>query len=93
MALKRKTRIGNVVSDKMDKTVIIAVDTVRHHPLYRKTLRRVVKYKAHDEKNEYHVGDLVKIEESRPLSKEKHWRVVEMITRGEVAEVKPEEIT
>ena len=93
MELKRKTRIGNVVSDKMDKTVIIAVDTVRHHPLYRKTLRRVVKYKAHDEKNEYHVGDLVKIEETRPLSKDKRWRVVEIITRGEVAEVKPEEIT
>ena len=93
MELKRKTRIGNVVSDKMDKTVTIAVDTVRHHPLYRKTLRRVVKYKAHDEKNEYHVGDLVKIEETRPLSKDKRWRVVEIITRGEVAEVKPEEIT
>ena len=73
--------------------MIIAVDTIWHHPLYRKTLRRVAKYKAHDEKNEYRVGDLVKIEETRPLSRDKRWRVVEMVTRGEVAEVKPEEIT
>jgi small subunit ribosomal protein S17 len=93
MERNRKTRIGNVVSDKMDKTVIVAVDTVRHHPLYRKTMRRVVKYKAHDGKNEYRVGDRVKIEETRPISRDKRWRVVEVITRNEVAELKPEEIT
>ncbi|MFC1961822.1 30S ribosomal protein S17 [Chloroflexota bacterium] len=93
MEQKRKTRVGHVVSDKMEKTVIVAVATSRRHPLYRKTLQRVIKYKAHDEKNQYHVGDLVKIEETRPFSKEKRWRVVEVITRGEVAEIKPEEIT
>jgi len=93
MERNRKTRIGNVVSDKMDKTVIVAVDTVRHHPLYHKTMRRVVKYKAHDGKNEFRVGDRVKIEETRPISRDKRWRVVEVITRNEVAELKPEEIT
>ena len=93
MEQKRKTRVGRVVSDKMDKTVVVAVETPRRHPLYRKTIKRAIKYKAHDENNEYRVGDLVKIMETRPLSKDKRWRVVEVITRGEVAEVKPEEIT
>ena len=93
MEQKRKTRVGRVVSDRMDKTVVVAVETPRRHPLYRKTIKRAIKYKAHDENNEYHVGDLVKIMETRPLSKDKRWRVVEVITRGEVAEVKPEEIT
>ena len=93
MEQKRKTRVGRVVSDRMDKTVVVAVETPRRHPLYRKTIKRAIKYKAHDENNEYHVGDLVKIMETRPLSKDKRWRVVEVITRGKVAEVKPEEIT
>ena len=90
---KRKTRLGRVVSDKMDKTVVVAVETPRHHPLYRKTIRRAVKYKAHDENNECRLGDVVKIVETRPLSREKRWRVAEIITKGEVAEVQPKEIT
>jgi len=93
MEKKRKTRIGRVVSDKMDKTVVVAVETPKRHPLYKKTIRRVVKYKAHDEKNECGVGDIVRIEETRPLSKQKRWRVAEMITKGEVVKVQPKEIT
>jgi len=71
----------------------VTVETLRHHPLYKKTIRRAVKYKAHDEKNECKLGDIVKIIETRPLSKEKRWRVAEVITRKEVVEVQPEEIT
>ena len=93
MAEKRKTRFGRVVSDKMNKTVIVAVDTPRSHPLYRKTIRSAVKYKAHDEKNQCRTGDMVRIVETRPLSKDKRWRVAEIVTKGEVAEIKPEEIT
>ena len=77
----------------MDKTVVVAVDTPRRHPLYKKTIRRAVKYKAHDEKNQCQLGDMVSIVETRPLSKEKRWRVAEIITKGEVAEVQPKEIT
>jgi small subunit ribosomal protein S17 len=93
MEEKRKTRFGRVVSDKMDKTVVVAVDSPRRHPLYRKTMQRIVKYKAHDEKNECREGDTVIIEETRPLSRDKRWRVKEIVVKGEVAEVKPEEIT
>lgn len=93
METKRKTRIGRVIGDKMDKTVIVAVDTPKRHPLYRKTVRRIVKYYAHDEEKKSKVGDTVKIEETRPLSKLKRWRVVEIVVKGEVAEIKPEEIT
>jgi small subunit ribosomal protein S17 len=93
MEAKRKTRLGKVVSDKMDKTVVVAVDTPRRHPLYKKTMRRVVKYYAHDEKKESKIGDTVRIEETRPVSRLKRWRVVEIVTKGEVAEIKPEEIT
>jgi small subunit ribosomal protein S17 len=93
MEEKRKTRFGKVVSDKMDKTVVVAVDTPKHHRLYKKTIRRVVKYKAHDEKNQCKTGDKVKITETRPLSKQKRWRVAEIITKGEVAEIEPKEIT
>jgi small subunit ribosomal protein S17 len=93
MESKRKIRQGHVVSDGMDKTVVVAVETPKRHPLYKKTIRRVVKYKAHDEKNECRVGDKVKIVETRPLSREKRWRVAEIITRGEVVEISPEEIT
>ena len=92
MESKRKIRLGCVVGDKMDKTVVVAVETSRRHPLYRKTIKRMVKYKAHDVKNEYRVGDVVRIMETRPLSKDKRWRVVELVSKGEVAEVKPEEI-
>lgn len=93
METKRKIRFGKVVGDKMDKTVIVAVDTPKRHPLYKKTIRRVVKYYAHDEKNESKVGDTVKLEETRPTSKLKRWRVVEVVAKGKVAEIKPEEIT
>jgi len=92
MEKKRKIRVGRVVSNKMDKTVVVTVETFRHHPLYKKIIKRVVRYMAHDEKNECRLGDTVKIVETRPLSKEKRWRVAEIITKGEVAEVQPKEI-
>jgi len=93
MESKQKTRMGKVIGDKMAKTVIVAVDTPRHHPIYKKTVRRVVKYYAHDEKKISKLGDTVRIQECRPLSATKRWRVVEVVTKGEVAEIKPEEIT
>ena len=93
MESKRKTRFGHVISDKMDKTVVVAVETPKLHPLYKKTIKRTVKYKAHDEKNECRVGDMVKIIETRPLSRYKQWRVAEIVTKGKVVEVKPTEIT
>ncbi len=88
----RKIRVGQVIADKMDKTVVVAVATPRQHPLYSKTIKRSVKYVAHDEKREFHVGDQVRIIETRPLSKTKHWRVLELVTKGEVAEIAPKEI-
>ncbi len=93
MDKKPKTRLGQVVSDKMDKTVVVSVKTLRRHPLYKKTIKRAVKYKVHDGKNECKLGDTVRIFETRPLSKTKRWRVAEIITKGEVVEVKPEEVT
>jgi small subunit ribosomal protein S17 len=93
METKHKTRVGRVVSNKMDKTVVVAVETLKRHPLYRKSIRRKVKYKAHDEKNECGVGDVVRIIETRPLSKEKRWRVGEIITKKEAVEITPEEIS
>jgi small subunit ribosomal protein S17 len=92
MESKRKTRVGLVVGDKMDKTVVVAVETPKRHSLYKKTIKRMVKYKAHDEKNECKVGDKVRIVETRPLSREKRWRVTEVIAKGEVVAVKPEEV-
>jgi small subunit ribosomal protein S17 len=93
MEIKRKFRLGQVVSDKMDKTVVVAVETPKRHRLYKKTMKRVVKYKAHDEKNKCRTGDKVMIVETRPLSREKRWRVAEIIAKAEVVEVSPEEIT
>ncbi len=93
MGTKRKTRVGRVLSIKMDKTVVLAVETVKHHPRYKKTIKKVVKYKAHDAMNEWGEGDMVRIIETRPLSREKRWRVTEIITKKEVVEVKPGEIT
>jgi small subunit ribosomal protein S17 len=90
---KRKTRFGKVIGDKMDKTVVVAVETPRRHPLYKKTIRRATKYKAHDEKNQCHTGDVVRIVETRPLSKDKRWRVAEIVTKGKVADIQPKEIT
>jgi small subunit ribosomal protein S17 len=79
---ERKVRIGKVVSDKMEKTVVVAVERLVRHPLYHKSIKQTVKYKAHDENNESHLGDTVKIMETRPLSKEKRWRVVEVLERA-----------
>lgn len=78
----RKTRIGRVVSDKMDKTVVVAiVDSVRH-PLYKKIIKRTIKFKAHDEQNACGIGDQVEVMETRPLSKDKHWRVTRIIEKA-----------
>ena len=85
MAEQEKNRhewVGEVVSDKMDKTVVVAISRVVRHPFYHKTLRRVTKLKAHDEKNECKIGDRVRLIETRPISKGKHWRVVEIVERG-----------
>jgi small subunit ribosomal protein S17 len=92
MAGKHKVRLGRVISDKMDKTVVVEVQVAAHHPLYHKTINKAVKYKAHDEKKESKVGDIVKITETRPLSRDKRWRVSEIVVKGEVVEVKPAEI-
>jgi small subunit ribosomal protein S17 len=92
MEKKRKTKVGRVVSNKMDKTVVIAVETLRRHPLYKKTIKRAVRFKAHDGNNECGLGDMVRIVETRPLSRYKRWRVAEIITKGEVIEVQPKEI-
>ena len=92
MEKKHNTRMGWVVSDKMDKTVVVAVEIPKRHPLYKKIIKRVVKYKAHDEKNECRGGDIVRIVETRPLSKEKRWRVAEILTKGEGLEVQPKEM-
>lgn len=75
----RKVRIGKVVSDKMDKTVVVATEKLVAHPLYKKQIKMTKKYKAHDEENKCKVGDIVRIMETRPLSKEKCWRVVEIL--------------
>jgi len=78
----RKVRIGSVVSDKMDKTVVVAVETFVTHPLYKKQIRQTTKFKAHDENNECGIGDIVKIMETRPLSKDKRWRVVNIVEKA-----------
>ena len=78
----RKTRIGVVVSDKMDKTIVVAIRTRVQHPLYGKIMNRTNKIKAHDEENQCGIGDTVKIMETRPLSKDKHWRLVEIIEKA-----------
>jgi len=83
MKKQRRSMIGHVVSDKMQKTVVVAVETLKRHPLYGKTVRSVRKYKVHDETNSSHSGDLVRIEESRPLSKEKRWVVAEVLERSQ----------
>ena len=77
----RKTRVGKVISDKMDKTIVVAVQTSYKHPLYGKTMKRTFKLKAHDENNECQVGDTVKVMETRPLSKDKRWRLVEIVEK------------
>ena len=78
----RKTRVSLVVSDKMDKTVVVAIKDNVKHPLYKKIMKRTVKFKAHDEENACGIGDKVQVMETRPLSKDKHWRVVEIIEKA-----------
>ncbi|TYP50316.1 30S ribosomal protein S17 [Thermosediminibacter litoriperuensis] len=79
----RKVRTGVVVSNKMDKTIVVAVETLVRHPLYGKIMKRTKKFKAHDENNQCQIGDIVKIVETRPLSKTKRWRLVEIVKRAE----------
>ena len=80
----RKTRVGKVVSDKMDKTIVVAVEDHVKHPLYKKIVKRTYKLKAHDEKNECGIGDKVKVMETRPLSKDKRWRLVEVLEKAPI---------
>ena len=82
MRNKRKMRIGTVVSDKMDKTITVRVDRVLHHPVYNKLMRMATKFKVHDEKDSAGVGDTVRIEETRPISKTKRWRLVEIVKKA-----------
>lgn len=77
----RKLQVGKVVSNKMDKTVVVAIETLVRHPLYGKIMKRTNKFKAHDEQNQCRVGDKVRVMETRPLSKEKRWRVIEILER------------
>src|SRR6188508_1013483 len=79
---KRKTKVGRVVSDKMDKTIVVSVERLTRHRLYKRVIRLTTKFKAHDERNEARVGDTVRIEESRPLSATKRWRLVEIVERA-----------
>jgi small subunit ribosomal protein S17 len=92
MASLEKLQTGIVVSNKMDKTVVVRIDRSKQHRLYGKTLRVTQRYKAHDENNECRLGDIVKIAETRPLSREKRWRVVEVVQKGDVAEIAPKEV-
>jgi small subunit ribosomal protein S17 len=92
MTIILKSKVGRVSSNKMDKTLVVLVESHRNHPLYKKTIKKVKRYKVHDEKNECQIGDTVKIVETRPLSKEKRWRVEEIINKAAKIEVKPEEI-
>ena len=84
---KRRMKVGRVVSDKMDKTVVVSVERLRRHPIYKRVVRLSSKFKAHDEENAARVGDTVRIEESRPLPREKRWRVIEVVARGSYEEL------
>jgi small subunit ribosomal protein S17 len=79
----RKVLSGKIVSDKMDKTVVVAVESLVRHPLYQRTIRRTKKFKAHDAENSCRIGDKVRMMETRPLSKEKRWRIIEILERAE----------
>jgi small subunit ribosomal protein S17 len=79
---KRKTKVGRVVSDRMDKTIVVSVERLARHPLYKRVIRLTTKFKAHDETNDAHIGDTVLIEESRPLSATKRWRLISIIQRA-----------
>lgn len=84
---RRRSKVGRVVSDKMDKTVVVSVERLRRHPVYKRVVRLSTKFKAHDGDNSARVGDTVRIAESRPLSREKRWTVVEILARGSHAEL------
>jgi small subunit ribosomal protein S17 len=92
MAKIEKLQLGIVVSTKMDKTVVVRVDRSKRHRLYGKTMHTSQRYKAHDEDNACNLGDIVRISETRPLSREKRWRVVDIVTKGDVAEIAPIEV-
>lgn len=92
MAGKHKVRQGRVISDKMEKTVVVEVQNTEKHPLYHKNIIRSAKYKAHDENKISKVGDVVKIIETAPISRDKRWRVAEVIIKADIIEVKPTEI-
>jgi len=81
---QRKVMIGTVTSDKMDKTIVVSVETNVKHPIYKKIVKRTYKLKAHDEKNECNIGDKVKVMETRPLSKDKRWRLVEVLDKADI---------
>ena len=89
---RRKVRVGKVVSDKMDKTVVVVYEWSQAHPIYKKSVRRQTKFYAHDAENMCSLGDTVRIVESRPYSKKKRWKVAEILSSIEIAEVQPEEI-
>ena len=88
---RRRTFEGRVVSKMMDKTAVVAVESRKAHPLYKKIMKRQARFKVHDESNSCQVGDVVRIVESRPISKSKHWRVAEIAARGEIIEDKPDD--
>ena len=92
MKKNQKNKTGKVISDRMDKTIIVSVETLRRHPFYKKVVRQSSKFKVHDEDNACKIGDTVRIVETRPLSKEKRWRVVEILAKKELVGDKPEEI-
>lgn len=89
---ERRTILGTVVSDKMDKTVVVAVERRKKHRLYHKVMTLTTRFKAHDETNSAKLGDTVRIEESRPISRDKRWRVLEVLNQGDVADIQPETI-
>jgi small subunit ribosomal protein S17 len=91
-AVNRKTRVGTVVSDKMEQTLVVVIGRTTRHPLYRKVIRRTKKYHVHDPEGRGTLGDLVRIEECRPISKTKRWQLVEVLTERAVADVAAEEI-
>jgi small subunit ribosomal protein S17 len=92
MRENRRTIIGEVVSNKMNKTVVVEIKTRKPHRLYHRIVNRTDRFKAHDEENRCNLGDFVRLIESKPISKDKHWQVAEVLTKGHVAELRPQEI-
>jgi small subunit ribosomal protein S17 len=92
MQANKKTRVGRVISDKMEKTVVVQIEWREQHPLYRRVIRRRRSFKAHNEANQARLGDLVRIVETRPISKDKRWSVLSILQKGDVADLQPGEI-